>query len=264
MQVKTVADLKRLPIGTRLRLVHCLMGPCSKLRVLERVNSVDLMFSGDGIAAGAVSHLPIPKASQFKPTGTGFQVLEGTEVAAEYVFEPEAAPVAPVKSEGLRIEPESPEVIAARIYTAFQQVNAAHANREPLAQDPGDYLARELDGKTPAVAALIGFRMAQALRSTPAGDLQASALHALLGAIRSDEEKREHRASKFDKGDRVTGQPKTWPDGTPILDWPNERLLGTVVGFENLAGVLYGVVQFDSGSKRRVALSELYKVGGGA
>lgn len=73
----TVAELKRrLAPGTRLRLTHTLLGPCDKLRVVAKHNSVDCMFTGDGIAEGHVSHLPWPKASCLHETPDGFEIWE--------------------------------------------------------------------------------------------------------------------------------------------------------------------------------------------
>jgi hypothetical protein len=88
---QTVAELKRLPIGSRLRLVYCLLGTTDKARVLARVESRNLLFTGDGIPAGRFSYLPIPRASEFRPTSDGFEVMEGAEVAARYVLEKDGA-----------------------------------------------------------------------------------------------------------------------------------------------------------------------------
>lgn len=84
----TVADLKRLLIpGTRLRLVHSLMGPCDKLRVVAKTNTVDVMFTGDGIEEGNVSHLAWPKASRLHKTPDGFEIREDNgEVSVRYVL----------------------------------------------------------------------------------------------------------------------------------------------------------------------------------
>lgn len=86
MKVKTVADLKRLPIGTKLRLIRHLLGTANASRTLARVNSVYLMFKVDG--KNELSHLPIPRASHFFPTENGFCITEENgEVGVEYVFE---------------------------------------------------------------------------------------------------------------------------------------------------------------------------------
>jgi hypothetical protein len=83
-----IADLKRLPAGTKLRLVHCLRGPVSKLRIVVSANSYRVLFTGDGIAEGNTSYLLIPKASEFRSDPNGFSVLEsdGQEVGARYEF----------------------------------------------------------------------------------------------------------------------------------------------------------------------------------
>jgi hypothetical protein len=82
-----LADLKRIPVGTRLRVVRSLMGPCDKLRVVHAVKSNAIQFTGDGIKPGEVSWLYFPKASEFRDDGDGFTVLEGETVCAQYKFE---------------------------------------------------------------------------------------------------------------------------------------------------------------------------------
>ena len=42
--INSVAAVKRLPIGTKLRLVNSLMGPCDRARTLKEVRSKDLVF----------------------------------------------------------------------------------------------------------------------------------------------------------------------------------------------------------------------------
>lgn len=80
-----VAELKRrLQVGIHLRLVNSLMGPCDKLRVVDGYDSVDVWFTGDGIKPDSVSHLRWPKATELRETPRGFEILEGTEVAAAY------------------------------------------------------------------------------------------------------------------------------------------------------------------------------------
>jgi hypothetical protein len=82
----TVAALKRrLVPGTKLRLVHTLLGPCDLARVVADVNSVGVRFTGDGVVG--FSHLRWPKASGLIETADGFEVVEGGEVAARYRWE---------------------------------------------------------------------------------------------------------------------------------------------------------------------------------
>lgn len=42
--IDSKAALKRIPVGTKLRLVRSLLGPCNKLRELHAVRSADLVF----------------------------------------------------------------------------------------------------------------------------------------------------------------------------------------------------------------------------
>lgn len=80
-----LANLKRLPIGTNLRLTHCLLGPVApekQLRTVARVQSNALVVHVEH--TGRESWLHFPKASEFRETPSGFEVLEGTEVAARY------------------------------------------------------------------------------------------------------------------------------------------------------------------------------------
>lgn len=82
-----LADLKRLPVGMKLRIIHSLMGPCNKARVVARVQSNAILFTGDGVKDGDVSYLWFPKASKFRSDANGFTILEDGKVAAQYVFE---------------------------------------------------------------------------------------------------------------------------------------------------------------------------------
>lgn len=103
MKLKTLADLKRIPIGTKLRIVRCLIGPVApekQARTVAKVQSNAIAFQRPDKAE--LSWLTFPKASEFEPTENGFRVLERDPegkgetdrvvVAAEYVFGPEVAP----------------------------------------------------------------------------------------------------------------------------------------------------------------------------
>lgn len=85
-----LADLKKLAVGTKLRVVHNLLGPCDKARVVARVQSNAVTFTGDGIKVGEVSWLYFPKARDFRDDGDGFTVLADGVPAASYKFEKEA------------------------------------------------------------------------------------------------------------------------------------------------------------------------------
>lgn len=82
-----VAALKKIAVGTRLRLVNCLMGPCDKLRIVAKVNSNSIQFTGDGIQEGRTSYLYFPKSSQFRADDNGFTIFEDNEIAAQYIFD---------------------------------------------------------------------------------------------------------------------------------------------------------------------------------
>lgn len=88
-----LADLKRLPVGTRLLLVHTLLGPepQPKLRVIHAVHSGAIEFTGDGIAPGRSSWLQFPKARDFRDDGDGFTIFDDGHVAAQYRFAPPSA-----------------------------------------------------------------------------------------------------------------------------------------------------------------------------
>jgi len=90
MRVTSLADLKRLPKGTELRLVHCLMGPVAEERQGRRVSHVQsnalVLDITTGPKAGVASWLYFPKAKDVHETADGFEVREDGEVAARYVF----------------------------------------------------------------------------------------------------------------------------------------------------------------------------------
>ncbi len=70
-----LADLKRLPIGTKLRLVDCLTGPCNKPRVLAMVRATCLVFTCPD-RDGKFSYLTLPSAKNFRETPDGFAIYE--------------------------------------------------------------------------------------------------------------------------------------------------------------------------------------------
>jgi len=79
------ADLKRLAVGTKLRLVESLMGPTppeKQERTVARVQSNGIWFA----TPTGRSWLSFGKASEFRETPGGFALYEGEEVAARYVF----------------------------------------------------------------------------------------------------------------------------------------------------------------------------------
>lgn len=73
----------------------------------------------------------------------------------------------------------STEELATSVYGAFPRYLQNHCNREPNAPKPEDYLREVLAPLSPFQAALVGFRLCQAMRDTRAGNLEAPAAHAL-------------------------------------------------------------------------------------
>lgn len=84
----TLAELKRrlLP-GIRLRLVHCLTGPCDKGRTVKCQQFNSIAFWTDDVPA-KVSWLHWPKARNLREAPDGFEIIvEGfTGPAARYVW----------------------------------------------------------------------------------------------------------------------------------------------------------------------------------
>lgn len=91
-RVTSLASLKRIPVGTKLRLIQNGRGPCDLVRVVAKVTSVHVAFSGPDIEAqagpGALSYLDFPRASQIRSEPDGFAIitLHGT-VLARYRYE---------------------------------------------------------------------------------------------------------------------------------------------------------------------------------
>lgn len=81
-----LADLKRIPVGTKLVNVRCLLGAQRKEREVYRVHSNSIEFIGEGLDPGITSWLYFPKAKDFVPTEKGFQILENGQIAVEYEF----------------------------------------------------------------------------------------------------------------------------------------------------------------------------------
>lgn len=74
---------------------------------------------------------------------------------------------------------ESTEELASRTTAGFLRVHQDWCNHVDAGLNPAEYLQTALHGLTPAQAALVGFRLAQGLRETRSGDMQAPAVHAL-------------------------------------------------------------------------------------
>ena len=81
-----LADLKRIKVGTKLRLVHCLLGPCDWPREVTEVLSTGIWMKRLDENPDSVSWLSYPKAKDFRDDGDGFSIMEGDEVAVQYKF----------------------------------------------------------------------------------------------------------------------------------------------------------------------------------
>jgi hypothetical protein len=81
-----LADLKRLPLGTKLYLTNCLVGkvvpPAPRTVALVQTNAI--AFKRED--REELSWLTFPKAKDFQPTENGFRIMEGDLLAAEYVY----------------------------------------------------------------------------------------------------------------------------------------------------------------------------------
>lgn len=84
MSNMTLADLKRMEPGTKLVLVHSLLGPTHQPCTLHSKNTTCLMFKKEG--KNNLSYLWFPKASEFQSDANGFTIFEDGEVAAQYIF----------------------------------------------------------------------------------------------------------------------------------------------------------------------------------
>lgn len=90
-----LADLKRLPVGTKLKLVRSLMGavpPEKQDRIVDEHQSNGMWFKVPWKDEHARSWLPYPKAPQLVTNDDGFSIMEGDEIAAQYQFVTTSSP----------------------------------------------------------------------------------------------------------------------------------------------------------------------------
>lgn len=80
VSIKTKAELKRLPVGTKLQLIHTLLGPTKKIRVIKKVASNYLILTTED---NKDSYLYL--SGKFESTKDGFRILEDSRIAAEYL-----------------------------------------------------------------------------------------------------------------------------------------------------------------------------------
>jgi predicted RNA methylase len=101
--VDSAAALRRIPVGTKLRLVQSLRGPESSGRIFHQARAADVAFLIDDPSKknnGQVSYLQL-KGSKIEPRPNGFAVLDSGRVMAQYVF----ADAAGAEDERLSDEP---------------------------------------------------------------------------------------------------------------------------------------------------------------
>lgn len=95
MLVNSKAAIKRIPVGTRLRLIHSLVGPCNMgKKVYEIKSNCIVMENTDGPKAGKLSYLYLDTPGEnVVATSKGFlisgedEVTRQNHVRAEYIFE---------------------------------------------------------------------------------------------------------------------------------------------------------------------------------
>ncbi len=84
-KVESLADLLKLPIGTKLVLVANVMGPCLKKRTLVKITKKDLIFKTE---SKEFSFLPRPAPGMIEWRADGFKIHEPRtgRVLANYEF----------------------------------------------------------------------------------------------------------------------------------------------------------------------------------
>lgn len=88
MVIKSAADVKRIPVGTKLRLIRSLLGPCDTGRIVAQVRSTQVVMQIDDPSSknhGQESFLSL-KGVKVEPRDNGFAVLCDGEVCSEYRF----------------------------------------------------------------------------------------------------------------------------------------------------------------------------------
>ena len=86
--IDSAAALKRLPVGTKLRLVQSLRGAENSGRIFHQARATDVAFLIDDPSKknnGQVSYLQL-KGSKIEPRPDGFAVLDSGRVMAQYAF----------------------------------------------------------------------------------------------------------------------------------------------------------------------------------
>lgn len=82
-----LADLKKLPVGTKLRCVHNFKGPCDLPREVTRMQTNGMYLKGPNEPGGIEKEgwCEFPKAAGFRDDGDGFTLTRGA-VSVSYKF----------------------------------------------------------------------------------------------------------------------------------------------------------------------------------
>jgi hypothetical protein len=72
--ILTHEDLKKIPVGTQLRLVQTEHGPCNLLRTVKAVHTHGLELEGEGLGPFS-SWLYYPKRNEFRRLPDGFAIV---------------------------------------------------------------------------------------------------------------------------------------------------------------------------------------------
>ena len=91
MRINSLAELKQISVGTRLKMVEFYGHPVDFKRIVTEVNSNSLVLAGIGTIYDSGkqvvnSYLSFPKAKNFLATEDGFAILENGKVALRYVI----------------------------------------------------------------------------------------------------------------------------------------------------------------------------------
>jgi len=82
---KSKEEFKKLPIGTKLRLIRRMTGNCNEIRIINQIRSKDIVFLTE---KGDVSYLVLTKNEKFFHTEKTFGLLDAISntILVEYEF----------------------------------------------------------------------------------------------------------------------------------------------------------------------------------
>lgn len=91
MKINSIAAIKRIPIGTKLIVIHSLLGPCSSGRIVKKIRSKDVVMTINDPGHknnGQDSYLTLNDV-RVENTGRGFRLInkDDGETCVEYMFE---------------------------------------------------------------------------------------------------------------------------------------------------------------------------------